>query len=106
MPGSGKGVVGDEHLVALAYSEREQCQVQSGGAVVDRDRVGDTTALGEGLFERAGPGTLAGDPARSEHLVDGVQLGRTERGESERDIASVRVHESFTVSPPNQVSRR
>jgi len=72
MARSREGVVGDEHLVAIAHAEREKGQVQPRSAVVDGNGVGHPTTLGESLLEGAGARTLTGNPTRGERVVDGL----------------------------------
>src|SRR5688500_20201563 len=100
MPRRGEGVVRDEHLVSGADAEREQRQVQTGRAVVDRDGVSDATVSRKRFLQRTRAGPLAGNPARTERLVDGLQLRRTERRETERYVTDLALHAQL---PPYRI---
>ena len=71
--GGDEGVADRDDLVARLDADRQQRQVQGGGAARDRAGVGGADQGGEGLLELRDPRALA-DPAGAQGLGGGLDL--------------------------------
>ena len=98
--GGDEGQRGHHHLVAGAEAERDQGQVQRGGAGTEGDGVLRADPLGEGPFEGGDPGAL-GDPAGAHRLGGGLGLLLAQPGHHHRDpLGHARTAASTCARPP------